>query len=280
MGNVVDETIHQLQALVHASRRLILQECGHTANKLGSQEQAHLQSTMRQLIASAQHLHEHLTSTGTLDNDTKAEILDHMLSFEEDFNQVHAEIESPRVSRSRRWGMQLPVRGIGSPRHSVRIEDNDEGIAFSFVMAVCIDAFVDGFLVGLSFIAKPSAGLVMAGATCIEMGFLGINFAGSLRRATANTAQTLFICALPLILLVVGGLAAGTLCKFVYPGSPVFEGLVSFCVVALLFLVTQELLTQANENLEGKEIIWVNIMIFVGIGIVMATEVVITSIFG
>ena len=111
----------------------------------------------------------------------------------------------------------------------------------------------------------------MAGATCIEMGFMGITFVGLLQLSASKLKLT-GICAIPLVAMVCGGLLAGVIGNFVHPRTALFQGFIAFCVVALLFLVTQELLTGANENLDGKEIVWVNMMIFVGILIVIAVE--------
>ena len=52
----------------------------------------------------------------------------------------------------------------------------------------------------------------------------------------------------------------------------VFAGLLAFGVVALLYLVTQELLTEASENLEGKDVVYPNMCLFLGLAIVIATE--------
>ena len=170
-------------------------------------------------------------------------------------------------------------------------------VPWSFVIAVSVDAFVDGlynawacehtlngweytlfffillvgFLSGLSFHAKPIAGYIMAGATCIEMGFLGITFVGTLQ-ASASRFKLAAICFVPLVTMLFGGFLSGVIGEVVRPGTAVFEGLIAFCIVALLFLVTQELLAGAHENLEGKEIVWVNMMIFLGILIVIAVE--------
>ena len=35
-----------------------------------------------------------------------------------------------------------------------------------------MDALVDGFLIGLSYVANYQAGFVMAAATCVEMGYV------------------------------------------------------------------------------------------------------------
>lgn len=111
----------------------------------------------------------------------------------------------------------------------------------------------------------------MAGATCIEMGFLGITFVGTVE-ASASGLKLGLICATPLTMMVFGGFLSGVIGEFVRSGTAVFEGLIAFCIVALLFLVTQELLTGAHENLDGREIVWVNMMIFVGILIVIVVE--------
>lgn len=50
---------------------------------------------------------------------------------------------------------------------------------YVFAMAVYIDSFMDGLLVGLTLITGKSAGMYMAVAMAVEMGFLGLTFAAA-----------------------------------------------------------------------------------------------------
>merc|ERR1712070_594241 len=72
------------------------------------------------------------------------------------------------------------IRAFKNPLLSVPVKDRPEAgeddIPWSQVAAIAIDGLVDGLLIGLAYVASTSAGLSMAIATCIEMGFLGLSF--------------------------------------------------------------------------------------------------------
>jgi len=131
----------------------------------------------------------------------------------------------------------------------------------SFAVAVCVDAFVDGFLIGISGSSGASAGLVMAVALTIEMGFLGLTFA--LAVSKQKPAVALAAVVLPPAILIVGGVG-GTFAAEGLSRSPVLHvGLIAFGVSALLYLVTAELLLEAHHAIEEQPW-WVTIMLFVG----------------
>eukprot|EP00041_Stephanoeca_diplocostata_P021338 m.495825 g.495825 ORF g.495825 m.495825 type:complete len:216 (+) comp21802_c2_seq21:103-750(+) len=56
------------------------------------------------------------------------------------------------------------------------------------VLAVCVDALVDGFLIGISSAAgHANAGVVMTAALSIEMGFLGMTYSTALCKQALST---------------------------------------------------------------------------------------------
>lgn len=74
----------------------------------------------------------------------------------------------------------------------------------ALVLAVCVDALVDGFLIGISSaLGHSNAGVVMTVALSIEMGFLGMTFAASLRAQPATRRIPTIVA--PPIFLLVGG---------------------------------------------------------------------------
>lgn len=46
-------------------------------------------------------------------------------------------------------------------------------LPLSLVAAVYVDSFIDGFLIGISCVFSQHAGLVLAAANVLEMGFVG-----------------------------------------------------------------------------------------------------------
>jgi zinc transporter ZupT len=121
-------------------------------------------------------------------------------------------------------------------------------IPWSATVAVAVDTFVDGFLIGLAYVAKSQAGFTMAGATTIEMTFLGLTFTAQLRSLSRQWQKTSAIVLGIPCLMPLGAYMGALLATEVEAQPAVFIGFIAFCTVALLFLVTQELLVEAREN--------------------------------
>lgn len=62
-------------------------------------------------------------------------------------------------------------------RHAAGAKALAPPFPFTFAAAVIVDAFVDGFLIGISGATGPRVGIVMSAALSIEMAFLGLTFA-------------------------------------------------------------------------------------------------------
>eukprot|EP00164_Ancoracysta_twista_P015294 GFYU01025223.1.p1 GENE.GFYU01025223.1~~GFYU01025223.1.p1 ORF type:complete len:358 (+),score=86.48 GFYU01025223.1:80-1075(+) len=136
---------------------------------------------------------------------------------------------------------------------------------FPLVIAVFVDAFVDGFLIGISSASGSNAGVVMTAALSIEMAFLGLTFATTMRKQPQVKAIITVIA--PPAILIIGGVvgAAGAAALTEFP--TVHLGLISFGIAALLYLVTEELLLEAHESSAegGVEHVWyIDMMFFAG----------------
>jgi len=138
-----------------------------------------------------------------------------------------------------------------------------EEIPWSLFATVAVDAAVDGLLIGLAFSASPGAGWSMSIATSIEMAFLGLSFSASVQNATRSKVKHASIVALPPLVLVISGVLAHFIGSILRETPLMFTGLISFAVVALLFLVTQELLAEAREVAGDSK--FLNSMFFVGV---------------
>jgi zinc transporter ZupT len=147
--------------------------------------------------------------------------------------------------------------------HSDELDKLSEKIPWSVVAAVAVDGAVDGLLIGLAFAADHTAGWAMSIATCIEMGFLGLSFCAELTNATRKKVKVVLIAMVPPLALLAAGVIGSHLGGSLDANPQIFTGFIAFSIVALLFLVTQELLTEAREVAEDDMII--NGMIFVGI---------------
>lgn len=121
---------------------------------------------------------------------------------------------------------------------------------------VGVDIFVDGLVLGLSFLAGQTQGLLLTIALTIEILFLGLTVALGLRRG--GRVRSVVFTGLLALLLPVGALMAGPI--GLLPG-PVVTGFLAFGLVALLYLVTEELLVEAHETPDKP---WIAAMFFVG----------------
>ncbi len=129
----------------------------------------------------------------------------------------------------------------------------------SLVAVVGVDILIDGLILGIGFAAGPRAGLLLTIALTLEVLFLGLSVTPGLAAALGTRARTLAaVCGLAL-LLPLGALLGGLVGAL--PG-PWLTGFLAFGLVALLYLVTEELLVEAHEG--GPEAPWIAAMFFGG----------------
>ncbi|CAH0196700.1 hypothetical protein SRABI118_01634 [Massilia sp. Bi118] len=118
----------------------------------------------------------------------------------------------------------------------------------SLLTALGVDVVLDGALIGLSFAAGEKQGLLLTVGLVLELFFLGVSCATSLR-SLGQTALKVSVTAaiLGIGLLAGAGAGAGVLNAV----TPVYiDALLAFGVAALLYLVTEELLVEAHEDPE------------------------------
>lgn len=120
-----------------------------------------------------------------------------------------------------------------------------------------VDLLVDGLILGLGFIAGAKAGVLLTVALTLEVLFLGLTvadaFGGARARLRSVVATALLVIALPL-----GAVLASPISHL---PDPVVAGFLAFGLVALLYLVTEELLVEAHEKPDSP---WITAFFFVG----------------
>ena len=76
-------------------------------------------------------------------------------------------------------------------------------LPYATIFAVTVDAAVDGILIGLALSAEHAAGISMAIATIIEMGFLGrwgfleYPFRHQIKSSTNSVLKHIIVCVIP-----------------------------------------------------------------------------------
>lgn len=129
-----------------------------------------------------------------------------------------------------------------------------------------VDVFIDGFVLGLAFFQGSRQGLMLTVALSLELVFLCVSVAAALgaagpRRVLATTfGISLALPAGAVAGHLLGGLSTSWLTAFY-----------AFGLMALLYLVTEELLTEAHET---EDTPWMPLAFFVGfLGLVALEKV-------
>lgn len=199
-------------------------------------------------ISDALH-NEELSTEALVDIHISMDRMDNQL------HQLHQAIEG----YSFKWGRRGKKRIIPVPKAG-------SFIPMGLIVPVIVDCIVDGFLVGSTSAVSPRAGIILGIANMIEMGFLGLAVSLRVSKCTGSSliARTTVLVMPPLIMLgaSVFGALSGSLAR---EHPVVFIGFISFGIVALLYLVVNELLVEAREAQAGKEYWWTAMVLFVGI---------------
>ncbi len=135
------------------------------------------------------------------------------------------------------------------------------------VSAIGVDIFIDGLVLGLAFLAGEKAGVLLTIALTLEVLFLGLTVTAELGETIRSRAKIVAISVALALLLPIGTLAATPVALL---SAPVIAGFLTFGLIALLYLVTEELLVEAHEQPDSPII---TAMFFVGfLGLLMIEE--------
>ena len=135
------------------------------------------------------------------------------------------------------------------------------------VAAIGIDIFVDGLVLGLAFLAGAKAGLLMTIALTLEILFLGLTVTTELGESLTSRFKVVAASVALALLLPVGVLVAMPVASL---PPHVVGGFLTFGLMALLYLVTEELLVEAHEKPDSPII---SAMFFVGfLGLLVIEE--------
>ncbi len=132
--------------------------------------------------------------------------------------------------------------------------------------AVGIDVLIDGLVLGIGFAAGIKVGLLLTIALTLEVLFLGLTVANELGETIHSRIKIVAVTAALTMLLPVGVLLATPVATF---PPVVLTGFFSFGLIALLYLVTEELLVEAHETPDRP---WVAAMFFAGFLILLVLE--------
>ncbi|MES3093474.1 transporter [Sphingomonas aerolata] len=134
--------------------------------------------------------------------------------------------------------------------------------------AVAVDILIDGLVLGLAFVAGGKAGVLLTIALTLEVLFLGLTVTTELGETIKSKARIIGITMGIALLLPIGAAIATPVAMF---PPVVIAGFLSFGLMALLYLVTEELLVEAHEKPDTPLI---SAMFFIGfLGLLLIEEV-------
>lgn len=133
--------------------------------------------------------------------------------------------------------------------------------------AVGIDIFIDGLVLGLAFVAGTRAGILLTIALTLEVLFLGLTLVTELGETVRSKIRIVAVAAGIALMLPLGAIIATPVALL----PPIYiAGFLSFGLMALLYLVTEELLVEAHEKPDTPLI---SSMFFIGfLGLLLIEE--------
>ena len=108
----------------------------------------------------------------------------------------------------------------------------------AIIALISVDILIDGLVLGLAFAAGEKAGVLLTVALTLEVLFLGLALAMKLGDAAVPARRIISITAAAAVLLPAGALLAVPIATL---PLPVVKGFFAFSLIALLYLVVEEL---------------------------------------
>ena len=134
--------------------------------------------------------------------------------------------------------------GIGAMLAIQWLDKRMQGTA-GLLATVGLDVLVDGLVLGAAATAGERAGTLLAVALTLEVLFLGLALAPELAAKLPSRAVVLAVIGALLLLLPIGAAAGSLIVALPRFGQDCF---LAFALVALLYLVVEELLAEAHEQ--------------------------------
>ena len=160
---------------------------------------------------------------------------------------IEGEFEDESSGGVLRAGVMLIVNTL-SPRIERELEDGWAGGALGLLTIVGVDVTIDGLLIGIAF-ATETGGILLTISLSVEILFLGLSIVASMSETASRTAAIAATTGIGLLLpisAVVGSLLLSEATQTIQ------TGFLAFGSIALLYLVTEELLAEAHEAFESS----------------------------
>lgn len=127
-------------------------------------------------------------------------------------------------------------------------EEAENALPMGLLAALGIDLLIDGLLLGVGFAAGNKEGVMLSAALAFEVFALGLAVSLTFRKRQISAGKNLGILTVLELVFFVGAVLGITMLSSL--SHERLEMVLSFGLSALLFLVTEELLTEAHEEKE------------------------------
>ena len=144
-----------------------------------------------------------------------------------------------------------------------KLSTNPTSELLTLLITVGIDIFIDGLLLGVSFVINVEKGIVMITALSIELLFLILSVNSSLDKINKKM-RFIILLNFTYILLVVLGISLGLI--FINCSRDIIITMCAFATAAFLYLVVEELLREAHKE-DGNQ--FSALMFFIGFLIIL-----------
>ena len=132
-------------------------------------------------------------------------------------------------------------------------------LPIGLLVALGIDLLIDGLLLGVGFSAGNTEGILLSVALALETFSLGLAVVLAFGKSNISKKMRLSVLLILGLIFFVGAIFGITLLSHL--SQELLELVLSFGLAALLFLVVEELLTEAHEE---QETLFQTSMFFVG----------------
>jgi len=139
--------------------------------------------------------------------------------------------------------LMLAIRALSG---AIETRFEEARLPVSLIIVTAIDLVVDGLVLGIAFSASDESGIILTVALTLEVLFLALSVSAAL--AAAGIGRMLSIIVVPVVLAALLSVAA-VAGNAAFAGLPanIYAALLGLGTVALLYLVTEELLVEAHE---------------------------------
>ena len=251
----IDREIHNTHYSLDRARRLFQGGSGKyspenafASNDFGREKRKLISARLKELKSIVSNLLEQLKGDCN-DESSVRKIYDDMEQADDKISKIHESVEY-KWRRAR----PFPPVPVGSK------------LPMGMMIPIFIDGIMDGFLVGVTCSISKKAGIVLALANCIEMSLLGMALSARVVKCTGSPLLFRYAAISTPPLCMIGGAVVGCFLGDISQSDPImFVAFVSFGIVALLYLVCNELIIEAREAQDGKNMWWISVNIFVGV---------------